>query len=270
MLDFLTIEFMRNPFLAALIMAAVLVPLGIYVHLRRIIFVGIAAPQTAALGAVVGAVLGWPTFWPALLFAWVSIVLLAPLSRARQISRGAILALFYILAITVSLLLLASNPSAETEVANVFFGNVLTVGMNDILLALAVAVPVLAILLLLNRRIAFSLFDHDSAEVSGARPRLSEFVFYLLLGLSVALSMRMLGVLLTFALLALPALFGLLWAKRMWQALVAGLLLALACLYLGFGLSYDLDWPTGPAAVAPLVAITFVAVVVKAVFGKGT
>jgi ABC-type Mn2+/Zn2+ transport system permease subunit len=265
MIDFLTVDFMRYPFLAAVVMSAALVPLGVYVNLRRIIFVGIAAPQMAAFGAVVGAALGWPTFWPALAFAWVSIMLLGPLSRARQVSRGAVMALFYIFATVAYLLLLATNPSAETEVANVFFGNVLAVGLKDVFLAAAVAIPVVLVLYLIRRRINISLFDRDAAAVTGARPAASEFAFYALLGLSVATAMKFMGVLLTFTLLALPATVGLLWAKRMWQAVVASSVFATVGLYVGFGLSYELDWPTGPAAAAPLAVIALGAVVIKAV-----
>jgi zinc transport system permease protein len=222
----------------------------------------------AACGAVIGALLGWPTFYPALALAWLSIILVVPLSRGRGVSQNAILAWLYVSAAAASLLILAAHPSAEVEVANVFFGNVLTVSLKDVGLSAAVAVPVVIVLTIAHRQLAFSLFDREAARVGHIRPFFFELLFYILLGLTVASAMRSLGVLLTFALLALPAATALPWAKRVWHAVAVGFAVAVVGLYLGFGLSYTFDLPTGPAAAAVLTVLTAVTFGTRAVWGN--
>jgi zinc transport system permease protein len=81
---------------------------------------------------------------------------------------------------------------------------VLTIDAQDLAISVALAIGVLAFLLALHKEVLSITFDEKAARVSGIPVERIDFAFNILVALTVALSIKIIGILLVTALLILP------------------------------------------------------------------
>lgn len=232
--------------------------LGVYVVLRRIVFVGAALAQISSAGIALAIFLGSAGLGLGTLTGELGLSFLATVGGVvfftvtgtrRRVPPDSALGLSYVVAGAVGVLLIAK--AAGADVHDLFIqGNILGITTRDLVILLAVAVGVLAVHLLLYKEFLFVSYDPEMAETLGFSTRRWTFMLYLTIGIMIAVAMRSAGVLLVFNFLVTPAVTGLLLGRNMrgvfvW-ALVSGLVAALS----GFVLSVPFDLPTGPAIIA--------------------
>ena len=232
--------------------------LGVYVVLRRIVFVGAALAQISSAGIALAiflgsAGLGLGTLTGELGLSFLAtaggVVFFTVTGTRRRVPPDSALGLSYVVAGAVGVLLIAK--AAGADVHDLFIqGNILGITTRDLVILLAVAIAVLAVHLLLYKEFLFVSYDPEMAETLGYSTRRWTFMLYLTIGVMIAVAMRSAGVLLVFNFLVTPAVTGLLMGRNMrgvfvW-AVVSGLVAALT----GFVLSVPFDLPTGPAIIA--------------------
>jgi len=179
--------------LAGLLVSATHAPLGIQVLNRGIVFIDIAIAQIAGVGVIAADFFGWEAQGVAVQIAALGAALLGALlltwteKRWPQVQE-AIIGTVFILAATLSVLLLASNPHGGEYLKDLLVGQILWVGRNQ-----------LAVVALLSALVLAAWFGVG-------RERLGRIGFYLLFGLSVTASVQMVGIYLVFSSLIVPAL----------------------------------------------------------------
>ncbi len=124
------------------------------------------------------------------------------------------------------------------------FGNVLSVDVGTIWILLAISAGTLAVLAVISRPLLFASLQPELAEAKGISLRLYGVLFLVLVALTTAECVQIVGVLLVFALMVGPAAA----AQRLthsvaWGVPAAGLL-ALLEAWLGITLAFYTDWPT--------------------------
>lgn len=246
-----TYPFMRWALICCLILAGVHAYLGFHVVRRGVLFVDLAMAQSAALGAAVGILLGLEHSTPGEYalsagFALGTAALLATL-RGRQIHPEAVVAIVYGLASAATFVVLEHSPHGMEEVKHLFVGQVLTVAPSLVLKTAALYAGIAVVLRVVHSR---SLALTEGRHVP--RRGLVQLVFFGCFALVVTSSVSLVGVLLVFALLVLPAVAGLLVAEGAGARLAWGWGLAgFGCL-VGLHLSYHLDQPAAPVIVLVL------------------
>jgi manganese/iron transport system permease protein len=220
--------------------------LGLFVLLRREALVALAIPQVVAVGAAIGMRLGyekqdWHTFVPALLVAMVAMIYFA-VSRRWGASNW-IIPSFYVAGISLSFLIIANHGQDVDDLQRMFVGVDVAVRGSRA----AVAVPVLlitgGICALLWRRWLLMAQAPAAAELAGHRPARWDTLFLFLLTVIILLGTDSLGVTMVLAMLFLPAATVLPWVKRLPTAMLAGAILSLVFLAIGFYLSNRMNWP---------------------------
>lgn len=141
---------------------------------------------------------------------------------------------------------------------SILFGQLLAVTWTDCAIAGGVALAVALTLLVLRRPLLLTLFDKPVAESLGVSVRTMHFVLLALLAVATVSAMKLSGVVLATAMLTLPGAAALRWSRRMSIVLGLALLLGIFCVLAGVVLSFELDWPTGPAIVLVMVIVYFV------------
>jgi zinc/manganese transport system permease protein len=177
---------------AGALVLATHVPLGRQVLARGIIFIDLALAQIAALGPLLAQYgFGWHGDWSAQLAAAAAALSGALLLYAAERRFGpvqeAIIGIAFVLAATLGMLLLASDPHGGEHFRDLLAGQILWVTGRDL-------VPV-AVLYGLVLMVWY-----------WARARRPDWLFYVLLALTVTASVQLVGVLLVFASLIIPAL----------------------------------------------------------------
>jgi ABC-type Mn2+/Zn2+ transport system permease subunit len=250
----LLVEALREPFLryalaAGMLAGGVCALLGAYVILRRIVFLGVALSEAAALGVALGLFVGWNPEATASGLTLVTALLFSLSGRYRVLSMESVIGWAYVVAAGVAIILIAKNPVAEAHGLDVVSGSLLYASGGDIWQLGILAGAVSLIFITLHRVFIFVSFDKETARSMGLRTSLYEFGFYACLGLCISLAMKTAGILFVFASLLIPGMISLTLFRRMWLILLGAVLVAVASVPAGIGLSYRLDLPTGPAVV---------------------
>ncbi|HJR68126.1 MAG TPA: metal ABC transporter permease [Gemmatimonadaceae bacterium] len=261
----------RDALYGALVIALVCSTLGVYVVLRRIVFVGASLAQMSTLGiaisfwlagvGVVGVITSKPVIL-SLLATLLGVVFFATGMRRARIPADARIGVAYVVAGALAILFIAK--AAVGEAHDIFLqGNILGITRGDWLVLLAVSVPVLLVHLLFYKEFLFISFDQETARTLGYRVERWTLLLYLTIGLAIAFAMQFAGLMLVFDFLVLPAVTGLLLARGMGGVFAWAIGAGLAAAVIGFSLSVPFDLPTGPAIVAVSGALVIVAWLVR-------
>jgi len=241
--------------------------LGVYVVLRRIVFVGAALAELSSMGVALGLWLsgfGWAAgvaTHPLLLsvFATLAGVLFFALGGERsRIPPDAVIGVVYAAAGALGILLIAKAVAGEAH--DIFLsGNILGITRFDTLTLLAVCLPVLLIHAGFYKEFLFVSFDPQTAATLGYRVNAWNLFLYFTIGVVIAFAMQFAGVMLVFNFLVLPAVAGLLLGNGMKSTFAWASATALAAAAVGFTLSIPFDLPTSPTIIAVSASLTLLA-----------
>src|SRR5919112_386764 len=234
----------KDALYGALVIGVACSALGVYVVLRRIVFVGAALAQLSSAGialglflAGLGVGLGFVTHPVALsiIATLLGALFFAGGSKSR-IPQDATIGVTYAAAAAAGIILIAKAKTGEAH--DIFLqGNILGITRHDTLVLLAVSVPVLLVHALFYKEFLFVSFDRETARTLGYRVTFWNLFLYFTLGLVIAFAMQFAGVLLVFDFLVLPAVTGLLLARSMRAIFTVSVTSALLAAVLGFSLS---------------------------------
>ncbi len=157
-------------------------------------FAGAAAALLLGIDVLVGAVVGS-------LIAAAVIGLLG--ARARD--RNSIVGVLMPFGLGLGVLFLALYQGRAANKFGLLTGQIVAVGGQQLWILVGVGVAVLAVLLVIWRPLAFDSLDPEVAAARGVPARTLSFVFMLLLGVTVAVAVQIIGSLLVLALLVTPA-----------------------------------------------------------------
>jgi len=261
----------RDALYGALVIALVCSALGVYVVLRRIVFVGASLAQMSTLGiaisfflaglGVAGVITSKPVIL-SLLATLLGVVFFATGMRRARIPADARIGVAYVVAGAFAILFIAK--AAVGEAHDIFLqGNILGITRSDWLVLLGVSVPVLLVHVLFYKEFLFISFDQETARTLGYRVERWTLLLYLTIGLSIAFAMQFAGLMLVFDFLVLPAVTGLLLARGMGGVFAWAIGAGLTAAVIGFSLSVPFDLPTGPAIVAVSGALVVLAWLVR-------
>jgi len=241
---------MRHALAAGALAAAMCSYVGVYVVLKRIVFVGITLAELSSAGVALALLLGFSPMIGALGLMLVGVVLFSVRWSPSRVSEDSFIGIGYAVAAALGVLLVAKSAKGEAHILELFYGNVLTVSPRETLEMLCAFTVVALVYALLGRRFIVSLFDPDFAETIGYRPRVWNLVFYLTIGVVIAYAMRSVGVLLTFAMLVIPGTVALLLTSRLKHAFVVAIPVGVLPVIVGIHLSLAHDLPSSAAIVA--------------------
>jgi zinc transport system permease protein len=267
MLEVFKEPFMQTVLLGGLLISSLCAYLGVFVILKRIVFVGIACSKAAALGVALGLFLGINPILTAFVLTILAILLFwFPLAE-KTISRESLIGFTYCTSAALAVILIAKNPLAEARGLNLISGNLLYITWQDILLLGVVSLVIAAIHLVFFKEFIFVSFDRETAFTTGIKADIKDFLLYSTIGIAISTSMKICGVIFVFASLVIPAMSGLLIAKEIKKIFISSILIASSCVILGLSISYKLDLPTGPAVVG-IYGLVFVILSVLNRLGK--
>lgn len=271
-------ELFRTPTLTGTVAAALLGVVGVYVVLRRMVFLSAAISQAAGLGVALWywlglsfGLTGWfasPTVGAGLLTLSATFVIAADRS-ATSARRDALIGVVYLVG-SAGMLAIGSRIVEELQdIDALLFGSAVAVSEADFHLVAVTALVVLALHLALWRGFGASSFDPDGARVRGLPVRALELALFASLAVAVSVSTRVLGALPTFAFSVLPSLAAVRVAPNLPVALVVGGLAGAVSGGLGYLAAFLYEVPVGAAQTLVAAALVMVAEVVGRLLGRG-
>jgi zinc/manganese transport system permease protein len=238
MLALLQQEFIRNAFLAGTIVALVTAIIGYFVVLRAQAFAGESISEIGFAGST-----GGPLFGVSSLIGMFVLTILSALGmgvlgervRGRDVETGMVLAFALGLGVLFTNLYASGRNAAAT--VNALFGSILSVSQGDVFTTLGAGVLILIVLALLFRPLLFASTDPEVAQTRGVPVRLLSTAFLVVLAVTVAMAIQVVGALLVFALLIAPAASAMRLAHRPLTSIILSVVFGLAITWLGLFLS---------------------------------
>jgi zinc/manganese transport system permease protein len=235
------IELLRYPFivhalLTGVFVAAVAGPCGYILISRNLTFAGHALPNIGFAGAAGAVLVGVQPVYGLLAFslaAGIGVGLVGNDLRERDITIGVLMTL----ALGVGFLFLSLYAGYAQRVYGILFGSILGISATEVLVTGVSAAVVLAGFLVLYRPLLFSTFDPASAEAQGVPIRLISVLFMIMVAVTVAISIQVMGALLVFTLLIGPAATVARCVRRPFMVLLGSAVLGIAYTVLGIALA---------------------------------
>jgi ABC-type Mn2+/Zn2+ transport system permease subunit len=254
---------------ASLMVGLPLSYLGLFVVLRRVTFVGAALGQLASAGVALGVLMEMPVMLGASLLTLLGVTIFSLDLPRRRVPEESWVAVAYIASGAAGVLLLNFAPGGEADMMSLLFGNILAFDPADIRWMLWVFGGVLLMHVLFLKEFLLVSFDPESARVMGYRVGLWNFLFFLSLGVAIAVAIRVAGVMLAFSYLVLPPMIGLLLCRQ-WRTSAAMSVFS-GALASGIGVWASLKWdlPTGSAVVACNFALLMLALLIWKLTDRG-
>lgn len=257
-------EIWQEPLAAAAIAGALCGFLGVYVVLRRTVFVSAALTQLSTLGLVAALVVEEAVHVEvesaavqlavATLFSVVGALVLGSLAERRLTSEASV-GVAYVTAGGLVVLGSARLVHAAHDLSGMVFGNAVAVSAAELAALAGVGTLCAAAHLLFSRRLVFVSFDPDAAAAMGVSPRPWNGLLFATLGLAIPSSARALGALPVFAFLTVPAASSLLAGLGLRGSFVLAGALGFLAATGGYVLSWFAQTPTG-ATMVVLAALT--------------
>ncbi len=217
---------------------------GVFVVLKRVVFIGVTLSEAAACGIALGLLVGWPPFVGGLLTAMVVVVLLGlPFERWLNLPRDTLLGVLFVAFSGGSIVLVAKSGFGLEQVKTLLFGSLLFASSQDLRLIMAVLVPCTAWLLISLRPTSYAFLDPDAASVLGIPVKALELAFFAALGAVVAAASKIAGVLLIFCYLVVAPGVALLLYHRLAGVLAIAVGVAWLATVGGILVSYRFDLP---------------------------
>jgi ABC-type Mn2+/Zn2+ transport system permease subunit len=259
----------RNTVWVSLLIGSIAPLAGVFLVLRRMAFLGVALPQISACGIALAFSLEAWGFWDwvkphsegdertlafftSMALTVTAVFVLALLERRGRGMVEARLGAVYVIAGAASLLLLSRNPHGERGLIELLKGEIIAVRDIDLWLTAGALIGVLILLVLFHKEIMLVSYDRELAVVLRKNVGLWDGLLYLLIALTIAVSVLSAGPLVAFAFILLPPLIAHHLARNLLQWLVLSSLIGGISALAGFVVAYQLDLPVGPTDVALL------------------
>ena len=258
-------DFIINALLAGIGLALLAGALGCVVVWRRMAYFGDTLAHSALLGvalavsieilpiigvAVIGVVLASLLFW---------------LEKKQELSTDTLLGIMSHSALALGLIVLsyAQNQGANIDLMAYLFGDILAVSRDELIWIYVGAVLVLSVFAYLWRDLLSISVHEELARTDGVSINKTRFIFMLLLALTVAVAIKVVGVLLITALLIIPAASARLYSKTPFQMVLLSMVFAILSVVLGLASSLHWDVPAAPAIVVAAAVVFFVSNLVR-------
>lgn len=223
---------------------------GVFVVLKRLVFIGITLLQASACGIAAAFLFHLNPFLGAVCAALITVTVLALPAEERKIPRDALMALIFILAASLSILFASKSAVGFEEIKELLYGDLILCTPQDFKILLFALLPPLAALLVFLRPVTYAFIDREEARVLGIRVRFWELLFFYSSALVISSASKLGGMVLVFCYLVIPPMAGLLLCSRMrhvfWTAQAVAALATLS----GFYFSFSYDLPVNPCIAA--------------------
>lgn len=242
-------DFLIRATLAAVAVALIAGPLGCIVVWRRMAYVGDTLAHGALLGVALGVLVDVQPTAGVLAATFALAVALVLLQRFGRIASDTALGILAHGALALGLVAIGLTQGVRVDLLGYLFGDVLAVTRGDLALLWGGGAAILAVLIWVWRDLLAMTVDPDIAAAEGVATGRVRLIFTLLVAATVALAMKVVGVLLVTALLIIPAAAaGRLSLSPERAAVFAAVIGALAAVA-GLQASLAIDSPAGPSIV---------------------
>ncbi len=248
-MEILQYEFMQNALMAAILVSIACGIVGTYVVVRKIVFISGGISHAAFGGIGLGYLLGVNPIVAALPFSVLSAVGIGVISKKTDVSEDTAIGVMWPVGMALGIVFIHLSPGYAPDLFSYLFGSILTVPRADLVMMLMLDAAIVGIVTLFHREFLAMSFDEEFSTIVGVPTQTLYLLLLCLVGLSVVVLIRVVGVILVIALLTMPAAFSRRFTSNMNRLMLLSIVTGMAATVAGLFLSYAVDLPSGATIV---------------------
>jgi manganese/iron transport system permease protein len=262
LLDPLALGFMQRAMLAGVLVGTVTATIGVFVVLRGLGFLGDAVSHAAFPGVVVAFLLGAQVALGALVAAVSTAALIAWVSQRGALRADTAIGVIFAGMFALGVLLLGTVRGYTGDLMSFLFGNVLSVAPADLLVVGVLGGLVLLVLFATRKELVFASFDPLGARAAGLPVSALEYLLLVLLAVTIAVSIQVVGIILVMAMLITPAAAARQLSDHLPRVIALSVAISIGSVLVGLYLSFYGNWASGATIVLLQTAIFLVTLLV--------
>ncbi|TPF74415.1 zinc ABC transporter permease subunit ZnuB [Brucella gallinifaecis] len=248
-------DFFTRALIAGIGLAITTGPLGCFIIWRRMAYFGDTMAHSALLGVALALILDINLMIGVFAVAVAISAILLLLQKRHSLSADSLLGILSHATLSLGLVIVAFMTWVRVDLLSFLFGDLLAVSRLDIAFVYGGGILVLALLAWLWRPLLAATLSEDIAQAEGLNPALSRIIFMLLLAIVIAISMKIVGILLITSLLIIPAATARRFASTPEQMAIIASVIGVFGVIGGLYGSVEFDTPSGPSIVVATLAI---------------
>lgn len=255
-------DFMQRSFIMGILIALIVPTIGYFLVLRRQSIIGDTLSHVALSGAAFGMITHIYPVYTATIFSLIAALAIEGLRRRYE--AYAELSLSIVLSVGVGLASIFISLGNTQGILSYLFGSLALITFKDIIMVVILGILTFITVMIFYKDLFYITFDEESAYLAGVSVGLINLIFSVLVALTVAISMRIVGALLISSLMVLPVATSLLITKSFKSGLVYSNIFGLIAVIIGLILSFYLDLsPGGTIVITSLVILLLVLLIEK-------
>jgi len=242
-------DFYLRAMLAGVLVALLAAPFGCFVIWRRMAYFGDTMAHSALLGITIALFLEVHVNAGVFIVAVITALSMVYLQKRSDLPNDTLLGILSHSSLALGLLAIGFMSSSNIDILSYLYGDVLSVGRRDVIIIAVTTAAALLILALIWKPLLASTVNEDLAVAEGTKPHHVQLIYLLLMAAVIAVTVRIIGVLLITALLVIPAATARRFAKSPEAMAILAALIGSIAVIMGLAASLRWDTAAGPSIV---------------------
>ncbi|MDO4178086.1 MAG: metal ABC transporter permease [Phascolarctobacterium sp.] len=264
MLEMFEMEFMQRAWMAGLLMAITCPLIGSFLVLRRQSLIGDGLGHIAFAGVAGGALVGFSSVLSAAIATIIGALAIEKVRTKLSDLADMVLAIFFYCGMGLAVIFTGLNKEGGFNLSSVLFGSLMTVSTQDLWIVAALALATIIFVIIFYRPLQYLTFDETSAKVNGLPVAGLSLLLAILTALTIALSMRIVGLLLVSAMMVIPVACALQTSRSFATTILQSIFYGIVSVVFGLSISYYANLAPG----GTIVLTSTILFVLSLILGK--
>jgi len=270
MLEIFQYGFMRNALAAGVLVSIACGIIGTYVVINRIVFLSGGIAHAAYGGIGLGYFLGINPVIGAIVFSLLAALGMGFVHRRTGQRSDTIIGVMWAIGMALGIIFLDLSPGYKADLMSYLFGSILAVPNSDLLIMLVLNAIIVILVWLFYRELQAISFDETFAFVVNVPVDKLYLMLVCLIGLTVVMTMRIVGLIMVIALLTMPPAIAGLFVKDLKRMMLLASLLSIVFSFSGLLLSFYLNLTSGATIILIAGVAYTISFMVQRMFSRNT
>ena len=243
-------DFFIRALIAGIGIALVTGPLGCFVVWRRLSYFGDTLSHSALLGVTMAYSLEFNIAVSIFFISSIIALILIQLQKKTNLPSDALLGLLAHSSLAVGLVVIGFLSFIRFDLMGLLFGDILAVNKQDLLTIWIGGVLILLVLKVIWKPLFASTVNYELAEAEGLNPDRAKAIFTILLAAIIAISIKLVGVLLITGMLIIPTAMSRNLSDNPKKMVLFSIIGGMMSVLIGLFSSLEFNTPSGPSIIA--------------------
>lgn len=244
-IELLSYPFFQNALLGSLLASIACGIIGVYVVIRRLVFISGGITHASLGGLGMGFYFGWNPILSAMIFSILSAFGIEWLSARQGVREDSAIGTFWSLGMAIGIIFIYMKPGFAPNLNDYLFGNILTITSTDILWLSVLSLVLVIVFILFRREILYTAFDSEFAKTRQLPVNLVKYGMMMFIAITIVLSIRLVGIVMLMSLLTVPQMTANLFTSNFVKMILLSIFIGFVGCFVGLFLSAVLDVPSG-------------------------